>query len=359
MDLSYKQEVTVGSLVILAIVLFVVGTSWLSGKSIVADEDEFWKIQFKTAGNLKASSVVKISGVPVGKVERIRLEDVGKVLVMVTLPDRIVPRVDASAQIVAVGFVGDAAIEFNPGDAPQRLSRERVIVGSQAEGLSDLAQTLGDRADSVLLGAQQIVNKRTADELYATLTALQGTLKAAERTMGVYGDPNKGPTAQITRTMAQLERLTARLDTTLASPALARTLNRADTLTGNLTAMTVAAHLHRRAARYAAAQHEPGPGHARQVRDGFGVLYRYPAALPVHEAAVGRAQEAPGEGAGDGEAVLGSTSVPLLTFSPCFPPPSSAPAPPRRPSTATSPDSPSSAKGRPSSSTAARATSGR
>lgn len=238
MDLSYKQEVTVGSLVILAIVLFVVGTSWLSGKSIAADEDEFWKIQFKSAGNLKASSVVKISGVPVGKVERIRLEDVGKVLVMVTLPDRIVPRVDASAQIVAVGFVGDAAIEFNPGVAPQRLARERVIIGSQAEGLSDLAQTLGDRADSVLLGAQQIVNKRTADELYATLTALQGTLKAAERTMGVYGDPNKGPTAQITRTMAQLERLTARLDTTLASPALARTLNRADTLTGNLAAMT-------------------------------------------------------------------------------------------------------------------------
>ena len=34
-----------------------------------------------------------------------------------------------------------------------------------------------------MLGAQQIVNKRTADELYATLTALQGTLKAAERTM--------------------------------------------------------------------------------------------------------------------------------------------------------------------------------
>jgi phospholipid/cholesterol/gamma-HCH transport system substrate-binding protein len=238
MDSSYKQEVTVGSLVILAIALFVVGTSWLSGKSIAADEDEFWKIQFKTAGNLKASSVVRISGVPVGKVERIRLEDVGKVLVMITLPDGIVPKVDASAQIVAVGFVGDAAVEFNPGDAPQTLTRDRIIIGSQAEGLTDLAQTLGDRADSVLLGAQQIVNKRTADELYATLNALQGTLKAAERTMGVYGDPNKGPTAQLTRTMAALEQLTTRLDTTLASPALSRTLNRADTLTGNLASMT-------------------------------------------------------------------------------------------------------------------------
>lgn len=238
MDLSYKREVTVGSLVILAVVLFVVGTSWLSGRSVTADEDEFWKIQFKTAGNLKSSSVVRISGVPVGKVERVQLVDVGKVLVSVTLPERIQPRVDATAQIVAVGFVGDAAIEFNPGDAPQALTRDRIIIGSQAEGLSDLAQTLGDRADSVLLGAQQIVNKRTADELYATLTALQGTLQAAERTMRVYGDAEKGPTAQLTRTLATLERLSGRLDSTLANPALSRTLDRADTLTGNLATMT-------------------------------------------------------------------------------------------------------------------------
>ena len=280
---------------ILAIVLFVVGTSWLSGRSIAADEDEFWKIQFKTAGNLKASSVVRISGVPVGKVERIRLEDVGKVLVMVTLPDEIVPQVDASAQIVAVGFVGDAAIEFDPGDAPQRLAKDRVIIGSQAGGLTDLAQTLGDRADSVLLGAQQIVNKRTADELYATLTALQGTLKAAERTMGVYGDPNKGPTAQLTRTMASLEQLTTRLDSTLANPALSRTLNRADTLTGNLAAHDRPAHLHRRPARHPAAGDEPGPRHPRQVRHGYRVLHRHPEALAVDDQLLDELKKHPGK----------------------------------------------------------------
>jgi phospholipid/cholesterol/gamma-HCH transport system substrate-binding protein len=238
MDLSYKREVTVGSLVILAVVLFVVGSSWLSGRSVTADEDDFWKIQFQTAGNLKTSSVVRISGVGVGKVERIQLVEVGKVLVMVTLPDRIVPRVDATAQIVAVGFVGDAAIELDPGQAAQRLTRDRVIIGTQAAGFSDLAQGLGDRADSVLFGAQQIVNKRTADELYATLTVLQGTLKAAERTMRVYGDAQNGPTAQLTKTLVSLEQLTSRLDSTLADPALSRTLQRADTLTGNLATMT-------------------------------------------------------------------------------------------------------------------------
>ena len=215
MDLSYKQEVTVGSLVILAIVLFVVGTTWLSGRSVASDSDDWWKIQFKDAGNLKTSSPVKISGVAVGKVERIRLLDPGKVLVEVSLPERITPRVDASAQVVAVGFVGDAAVQLNPGEAPEKLSRDRIIIGSQAAGFTDLAANLGDKADSVLVGAQAIVNKKTADELYATMTALQGTLKAAQRTMEVYGDGSKGPTAQLTKTLATLEKMTARLDNEL------------------------------------------------------------------------------------------------------------------------------------------------
>jgi phospholipid/cholesterol/gamma-HCH transport system substrate-binding protein len=238
MDTSYKQEVTVGSLVVLAIVLFIVGTTWLGGRSVAANSDEWWKIQFRDAGNLKTSSPVKISGVPVGKVERIRLLDVGKVLVEVSLPERISPRVDAGAQVVAVGFVGDAAVQFNPGEAPEKLSHDRVIIGSQAAGLTDLATSLGDRADSVLVGAQAIVNQKTADQLYATMSTLQGTLKAAQRTMEIYGDASNGPTAQLTRTLATLERMTARLDSTLSNPGLVGALERSDSLIANLSTTT-------------------------------------------------------------------------------------------------------------------------
>lgn len=238
MDLGYKQEVTVGGLVIVAIVLFIVGTTWLSGRSVGGDPDDYWNIQFREAGNLKASSTVRISGVAVGRVERIRLVEVGKVLVSVSLPEQIVPKVDATASIVAVGFVGDAAVEFNPGKAAQSLPRDRVIIGTQKEGLTDLAAQLGDKADSVLLGAQAIVNQKTADELYQTMEALQGTLRAAERTMNLYGHPTKGPTAALTGALANLQSLSARLDSTLANPALTRTLTRTDTLTANLAAMT-------------------------------------------------------------------------------------------------------------------------
>ena len=158
MDLAYKQEATVGTLVILAAVLFFAGTTWLSGRSLSAGSDEFYKIQFRDAANLKASSQVRISGVGVGKVEKIQLVEAGKVLVSVSLPEKLTPRVDAAATVVAVGFVGDAAIEFDPGDAAEPLPRDRVIIGTQKLGFTDRATTLSDRADSVLLGAQTIVN---------------------------------------------------------------------------------------------------------------------------------------------------------------------------------------------------------
>jgi phospholipid/cholesterol/gamma-HCH transport system substrate-binding protein len=238
MDLSYKREAIVGALVVAGIVLFVIGTTWLSGRSVSVDDDDFWKIQFREAGNLKVSSPVRISGVAVGKVEAISLLDVGKVLVAVSLPDRIQPKVDATADIVPIGFVGDAAVEFNPGHAAQALPKDRIILGSQSLGLTDRAAQLTDRADSILLGAQAIVNKETADQLRSTLTALEGTLKAAQRTMQIYGDSARGPTAELTRTMVAFRQLSTRLDSTLANPALNRTLTRTDTLTSNLAALT-------------------------------------------------------------------------------------------------------------------------
>jgi phospholipid/cholesterol/gamma-HCH transport system substrate-binding protein len=231
MDLAYKQEATVGTLVILAFVAFFAGTTWLSGRSVGTNSDKFYKIQFRDASNLKASSVVR-------KVEKIELADVGRVLVSVSLPDKIKPRLDASASVVAVGFVGDAAIEFDPGAAAEPLPRNKIIIGTQKSGLTDRAAQLSDRADSVLLGAQTIVNQKTADELYETMNELQATLRATQHTMRVLSDTRTGPSAELSKTMVTFRALGTRLDSTLANPALARTLGRADTLTGNLAAMT-------------------------------------------------------------------------------------------------------------------------
>ncbi len=234
MDLRVR-EVTVGSIVLAAILVFIFGTMWLSGRRVSSGNTV--RIQFANVSGLKRASPVRVSGVNVGKVESIEFVDVGKVLVVASLPPKIRPRTDASAQIVSVTLVGDYAVDFDPGSG-QALPEGRVIAGTQDLGLSGRAEGLADRADSVLLGAQTIVNQRTADQLYATLEALQATLKATQKTMAVLSDPKSGPTAELTQTMVAFRSLTTRLDSTLANPALARTLGRADTLTGNLATMT-------------------------------------------------------------------------------------------------------------------------
>ncbi len=236
MDLRYSREVIVGGIVTIAILVFIFGTMWLSGRSV--SSDNLVRIQFANVSGLKRASPVRVSGVNVGKVERIEFVDVGKVVVTASLPPKIRPRVDAEAKIVSVTLVGDYAVDFDPGRSSEFIPPGKVIVGTQDLGLSGRALELSDRADSVLVGAQAIVNRQTADQLRATLTALEGTLKATQRTMQVYGDSSRGPTAELTRTMAAFRQLSTRLDSTLANPALSRTLTRTDTLTANLAAMT-------------------------------------------------------------------------------------------------------------------------
>jgi len=236
MDLRYSREVTVGVIVTLAIVVFILGTMWLSGRSV--HSSNVVRLQFANVSGLKRASPVRVSGVNVGKVERIEFLDVGKVLVVASLPPKIRPRVDAAATIVSVTLVGDYAVDLDPGRASELLPAGKVILGTQDLGLSGRALELSDRADSILIGAQAIVNQKTADQLRSTLTALEGTLKASERTMRLYSDSTRGPTAELTKTMAAFRQLSVRLDSTLAHPALDRTLHRTDTLTGNLAAMT-------------------------------------------------------------------------------------------------------------------------
>jgi phospholipid/cholesterol/gamma-HCH transport system substrate-binding protein len=229
MDFRYSREVVVGAIVTVAILVFIFGTMWLSGRSI--GSDNLVRIQFEDVSGLKRASPLRISGVTVGKVERIVFVDVGKVLVTASLPEQIRPKVDADAKIVSVSLVGDYAVDFHPGNAGQPLAPGKVILGSQELGLTGRAMELSDRADSILIGAQAIVNKETAEQLRSTLTALEATLRATQRTMQVYADTVDGPTAELTRTMASFRQLTSQLNKTLEGL-------RTDTLSTNLAAMT-------------------------------------------------------------------------------------------------------------------------
>jgi phospholipid/cholesterol/gamma-HCH transport system substrate-binding protein len=229
MDLHYKQEVAVGGMVILGIAAFVAGSMWLGGKSF--KHEPTWRARFENVGKLQEGSIVKISGVKVGRVEKVEFVDVGNVVVTFTLPPKVIPKVDAHATIIESIAFSEAILHFFPGTAAESLPVDAIIPGRQDTGLFDRASGLADRADTVLLGIQDVVNRRLADDLHATMQSIQTLSATLTKSL-------PGPSAEAEKTLAAIRRLSEHLDSTLSNPALDRSITRFDTLTQNLSGMT-------------------------------------------------------------------------------------------------------------------------
>ena len=229
MDLHYKQEITVGTLVIVGLACFIGGTLWLSGRSF--SRAPTITISFPDVQTLKRGSPVKVSGVALGTVQEIVYQEYGRVLVHTSLDARVHPKRDASATLSSVGLVADAVINLNPGSASEPLPDAAVIDGKVEQSLLAAAPDLTARAKEVMAGVSKIANKRLADDLSRTLSAVQ-------RLADTYGDLKTGPSADLSRTLDELRRTGARLDSTLDQLQLSGRMKTADSLMHSLTRLS-------------------------------------------------------------------------------------------------------------------------
>ncbi len=238
MDSRFGREVVVGSIVLAAAVVFGAGILWLNGKSINPGDDRII-VQFPDAGQLKPASQVRVSGVPSGKVEEITLIEPGKVHVTITLTNKaVVPKIDAKAAIMSVGLAGDVVLLLFPGESPTPLPKGQVIMGFSPPGLMEIAGSLSDRADSVLINAQTMTGPQMQERLAKTLEEATKTLQVSQKLLLTLNDPKNGPTHELALTMQAMRGTLARLDSTLSAPAVVRARDKADTLVGNLNAMS-------------------------------------------------------------------------------------------------------------------------
>ena len=214
-------------LVLGGIGLFMAGTMWLKGRSFSSSGNQL-RVAFADVGTLKRGSAVRVSGVNLGSVERIDFEGVGKVVVTLSLKPIVEPKIDASAKLGSAGLMGDALVIFHPGNASQPLPAGTTIQGVVDQGLMELGTELGDKAKLAMTGFNEIANKKLADNLNATLSAMQ-------RMMGVYTNTKTGPVGELTATMRELQTLTVHLDSTMAAAKLPTTLRKSDTLMANLS----------------------------------------------------------------------------------------------------------------------------
>lgn len=232
MDLHYKQEVTVGTFVLLGAVLFIGGSLWLQGKTFSRAPKV--SVQFEDAGTLKRGSPVKVSGVTLGTVSDITFQSYRKVLVRLDLQKVVDPRKDAQASLASVGLVADAIVNFVPGRSPEPLPEDAIIVGTVERGLMDMGGEIGGSVKNVLAGVQAIEFKQLSENLNKTLLSFQ-------RVAELYGDTRNGPMSELNTTMRSLQAVSARIDSVLAEAKLEQTLHTADSLMVNVSRLSTAA----------------------------------------------------------------------------------------------------------------------
>lgn len=232
MDLYYKQEVKVGVLVLLAVAVFAAGLMWLTGRSIGPSETVVVPVRFTNAGGLRPGDPVQISGVKVGRVASVVLEDVGNVMVYLEVNRANRPRADAQAIVASADFFGAKYVDYVPGSSSEFLQEGQEITGTREVAITESAAELTGRAADALAGVQSLLSERTAEDIHNALVAL-------ERALNVLTEVAAGPAARDARsTLRALNQLVTRLDSTLANPDLGKSLNQLDETVTSLREMS-------------------------------------------------------------------------------------------------------------------------
>jgi phospholipid/cholesterol/gamma-HCH transport system substrate-binding protein len=191
-----SNEIKVGAVALLTIVVFIWLYSFLKGKDLLKNTINYYSIYDKIGG-LAESSPVEINGFKVGVVQSIDLlnAESGKLLVVFSVSkDFKLPR-NTVAEITPVSFIAGMKVQFVFGDGPGTYSEGDTIPGRLAESLitkietellplKDKISKLVEALDSVISSVDEIMNPEFKMNLNGSLANLNSTTESLDKIIG-------------------------------------------------------------------------------------------------------------------------------------------------------------------------------
>jgi len=231
------NEIRVGIMLTICIVLLVVGILWLSGATF-SDERYTFDVMFREVGGLNSGDKVTVAGLEAGSVSSLTLVEDGYVRASLSVePDILIP-VDSRIAIGSYGFLGARHVGVRPGTSSVHIQPGTAILGTNEKSMNDVVSEMGDALTeirSVLHAADEILNdtegkeqvRRTmlnAEEATVSLNEALMDLKAMTADVRDFVEMKRDPAAEAIDSMAaasesfvevagRLETISASLDT--------------------------------------------------------------------------------------------------------------------------------------------------
>jgi phospholipid/cholesterol/gamma-HCH transport system substrate-binding protein len=182
--MTRRNEVVVGIVVILGILLLVFGTIWMQGLKLGREERDL-NARFREVGQLLPGSTVKFRGVPIGRVEGIALEETGgAVIVSMTIDADIALPQDAAVILAPESLFGDwqaevVARNMFPHYAYAEALDAETLPGYSLPDMSRLTAVADEIAGNLATISRRVELALTEETAYNVREAIENIQRAS------------------------------------------------------------------------------------------------------------------------------------------------------------------------------------
>lgn len=194
MNMSKELKTGIVALIIIAIGIW--GYNFLKGQNLFSPGARYFLAEYNNVEGVTEASFVTISGMNVGKVTDIRFnpEKKGKVIVEFSVNKDYNFSKNSVAKIYSAGLMGGQNIAILPNYEGENAVSGDVLKGeveagllnSVSEKLTPLQQKLNNvlgSADSLLIGLNEVLDKKARTSLNKSVVGLEHTLNGVQKTL--------------------------------------------------------------------------------------------------------------------------------------------------------------------------------
>ncbi|MHB1179969.1 MAG: MlaD family protein [Daejeonella sp.] len=215
--MKITNETKVGVLAAVAIVILIVGYSFLKGNDVFSTENEFYA-RYDRVDGLAISKPVYVNGYQIGRVSALTLQPNGQILAQFKIdPEYAIPKTTI-ARLESTDLLGSKAIIFELGsggefaeDGDTLNANIQKDLMEQVEPVQKKAEQIIARMDSILTSVNSTLNpefqrnfERSFASIAKTLETLEGTTKTVDGIVTTQG-------AKVALLMGNLESISGNL----------------------------------------------------------------------------------------------------------------------------------------------------
>ena len=171
-----KNETVVGIIIFISMVLLFMGLMWLQNYRI-SGRGYFLTAHFDEVSGLNPGDPVSISGMPIGRVQDMKLEG-SRVLVNLWIEgQRSLPR-GSRAVIKSQGVMGEKYVDIVMGSSSESLKPGETIPGFYQPGFNEVATmagAVGEDIQAILSTIRSLLNDSTGKELRKSISDMSSS----------------------------------------------------------------------------------------------------------------------------------------------------------------------------------------